>query len=54
MVFSSVNLDFFIGVVLAGKLHFCPVRHFEGATDGLSTSGGRRAINVLLLPDFLR
>jgi hypothetical protein len=27
-----VNRDFFIGVLLGGKLYFLPVRHFEGAT----------------------
>jgi hypothetical protein len=32
MIFSSVNRDFFIGLLPGGKLYFRPVRHFEGAT----------------------
>jgi hypothetical protein len=37
MIFSSVNLDFFIRVLLGGKLYFLPVRDFEGATTGPCT-----------------
>ena len=36
MIFSSVNRDFFIRVLLGGRPYFLPVRDFEGATYALS------------------
>jgi hypothetical protein len=53
-----VNRDFFIGVLLGGKLYFLPVRHFEGATDFLDREhliipNRPHAISRIEITDFL-